>query len=125
MALRAEVSVRVLWKYLAGDIPKKVPKLAKIAEACGCHPVELLAPTSRNIYELLLYEAEQLLIEDTDFADRALHVARTSREIRMWEKFFQTGDFGDEEREVSEAQKQIEDVPMMPEGADPLLDDDE
>lgn len=107
---------------MSGKIPKKVPKLAKLAEACGCHPSELLTATSKQIYELLLYEAEQMLLEDTDFADRSIHVARASREIRMWEKFFQTGIFGDDEREVGEAQEQTEEL-MMPEGVDPLTDE--
>jgi len=99
--------------------------LAALAEACGCHPSELLTASSKQIYELLLYEAEQMLLEDSDFADRSIHVARASREIRQWEKFFQTGVFDDDDRELTEAQEQIENVPLMPEGADPLLDEDE
>lgn len=96
--------------------------MAALAEACGCHPSELLTVSSKQIYELLLYEAEQILLEDTDFNDRSLSVARVSREIRQWEKFFQTGIFDDDEREVGEAQEQTEEL-MMPEGVDPLEDE--
>lgn len=98
--------------------------MTALAEACGCHPSELLTVSSKQIYELLLYEAEQILLEDTDFADRSLHVARVSREIRQWERFFQTGVFDDDEREVGEAQEQTEEL-MMPEGADPLSEENE
>ena len=98
-------------------------KVPLLAAACGCHPSELLTPNSKQIYELLLYEAEQILLEDTDFDDRSLSVARVSREIRQWEKFFQTGVFDDDAREKAEAQEQIE-TAMMPEGADPFSDDD-
>ena len=107
---------------MSGNIPKKIKDLPKLAEACGCHPSELLTVTSKQIYELLLYEAEQLLLEDTDFAERSIHVARTSREIRMWEKFFQTGVFDDDEREIGAAQEQTEEL-MMPEGSNPLTDE--
>ena len=44
------------------------------------------------------------------------------REIRMWEKFFQTGAFDDDEREIGAAQEQTEEL-MMPPGSDPLTDE--
>ena len=124
VAARSGISEKTLWNYLGGKIPKKIPKLAALAEACECHPSELLTIGTKQIYELLLYEAEQILLDDSDFTERSLHVARVSREIRMWEKFFQTGDFGDDDREVGAAQEQTEEL-MMPEGADPLTDKDE
>ena len=88
------------------------------------HPSELLAPESRRIYELLKYETEQMLLDDSDFNERSLSIARGSREIRMWEKFFENSDRRGDDREFSEAQEQIEDALMMPEGADPLDDTD-
>ena len=75
--------------------------MEQLAEACGCHPSELLTASSKQIYELLLYEAEQLLLDNIDISDRSVHVARLSREIRQWEKFFGTGVFADEEDERS------------------------
>ena len=46
-----------------------------------------------------------MLLDDSDFNERSLSVARGSREIRMWEKFFETSVFhADDEADDEEYQ---------------------
>lgn len=74
---------------MAGKLPKTISRLRELADACGCHPSEFLTPSSRSVYEMLLYEADQLFMNDIAIEDQSLHMVRVSREIRQWEKFFE------------------------------------
>ena len=102
VAHRSGIGESTIWNYLAGKLPKKIPKLPALAEACGCHPSELLTRSSKAVYDLMVYEAEELLLDDEDFKERSLHVARVSRQILMWENFFQTGDSDDKHGDGTE-----------------------
>ena len=90
---------------MSGNIPETIPKLTALCEALGCHPVELLTPHWRNIYEGLLIDVERLVFEDdADFTDlendKSRELRGWSRELLRWQKFFNAvGEDDDPETE--------------------------
>ena len=122
------IPLRTLQNYEAGMLPKKFPaaRAQKLVEALRCEPLALIVPEWKQLYEGVLLEVQDVLLAPDSAIEKSLEVTRASRELRNWQIFFNTvGDDGSPVEPPTPAQEQLEEsVAFMPEGADPINDED-
>lgn len=74
------------WERIA--IPKKWRECKAVCEALDCEPVDLLTLDTKMLYNWLTMKFKEALLRDD-----SLEVARLSRQVLDWERFFSTGSF--------------------------------
>ena len=120
------IPLRTLQNYEAGVLPKKFPidRVKKLTEALRCEPLALIVPEWKQLYEGILLEVQEVLLAADSALEKSVEVTRASRELRNWQIFFNALDEDVPTEPPTEAQKQLEEsVAFMPEGADPINDE--
>ena len=85
-----------LWRYLAEGFSSNRQAI-KFCKALDRHPSELLLPDERIAYETLLSDIDEMNEVSAGLIERNLATVRLARELLNWQRFFNTGTFGDDE----------------------------
>lgn len=97
--LGSEVGVtqKTICKWEQGEIPERWRQYTRVCEALDCEHVDLLTLDKRMLYDWLTMKfKESLLCNDS------LEIARLSKQVLDWERFFTTGTFFAEDSDDDE-----------------------
>ena len=92
LAEQVGIDQSAIHRWETGNVPKTWKQYAALCEALDIEQVDLLSRDSRAAYNWLLVNYEDALV-----GGNALAIARLSAQVLNWERFFNTGKFGDDE----------------------------
>ena len=92
LANEVDVSHVTVHKWEQGDIPKRWKQYSAVCTALGIEPSDLLSRAAKDVYSWLLVSYEEALIDG-----KPIEIARLSAQVLNWERFFNTGRFGEDD----------------------------
>lgn len=93
------VSQAAIQKWEAGEVPKRWRHYKAVCEALDCEPVDLLAIDAKMTYDWLVLTFKTALL-----GEDSLEIARLSKQVLDWTRFFTVGTFlsdGDDPDELA------------------------
>ena len=91
------VTQQAVQKWETGHVPKHFRHYKKVCEALEIEPVDLLILDTRMLYDWLVLKFKTALLRDD-----TLEIARLSKQVLDWERFFTTGSFFTEDYDDTE-----------------------